>query len=78
MLRGKMNCYMTKVHSLLLGAGFMLALRERTVTHREGSQLDQIWTRNIAILNEKVAAPIDQMSEHCLIQIEMKAVIMER
>jgi len=43
----------------MVGAGFTPALKEGTMTHREGNHLDQFWTRNIAIINAIVAKPID-------------------
>ena len=42
------------------------------MTHRKGNQFDQMWTRNIAILNAIVADPIDQVSDHSLIKIVLK------
>ena len=41
-------------------------------THREGNQLDQLWTRNMTIANAIVADPIDQVSDHNLIRVEME------
>ena len=35
--------------------------------------LDQLWTRNLAITNAIVADPIDQVSDHCPIQVKMEA-----
>jgi hypothetical protein len=64
---------MTKVNAQLLGAGFTPALRDGTATHRNGNFLDQMWTRNIAITNAIVAHPIDQVSDHQLIQVKMEA-----
>ena len=63
---------MTKVNAQLLGAGFTPALRDGTATHRNGNFLDQMWTRNIAITNAIVAHPIDQVSDHRLIQVKME------
>ena len=48
----------------MIGAGLTPALREGTPTHREGNHLDQLWTRNIAIVNAVVAKPADQVSDH--------------
>ena len=53
-------------------------MRDRIATHRDGNQLDQLWTGNLDILNAIVAAPIDQVSDHSLIQVKMEAVITER
>ena len=66
------------MHTFLTLAGFTPALRERTKTHREGNQLDQLWTRNIAITNAIVAEPIDQVSDHGAIQVKMEAVFVQR
>ena len=41
------------------GAGFTPALREGSVTQREGNHIDQLWTRNVSIMNAIVASPID-------------------
>ena len=59
-------------------AGFTAALRQGMATHREGNQLDQLWTRNMTIANAIVADPIDQVSDHNLIWVEMEAVLVER
>ena len=48
------------------------------MTHKEGNQLDQLWTRNIRITNAVVADPISQVSDHCLIQVKMEAVLTRR
>ena len=37
-----------------------------------------MWTRNLGILNAIVAAPIDHVSDHSLIQVKMEAVIIDR
>ena len=69
---------MAKVHSQMVGAGFTPALIEDTATNREGNHLDQLCTRNIAITNAIVADPIDQVSDHCPIQVKMEAVFVQR
>ena len=56
---GDLNGQLNNMHTFLVLAGFTPALRERTKTHRDGNQLDQLWTRNIAITNAVVAEPID-------------------
>ena len=48
------------------------------MTHRGGNQLDQLWTRNLVIRNAIAADPIDQVSEHSLIRVEMEAVLIVR
>ena len=68
----------SKVNTHLHVAGFKPALIQGTPTHREGNQLDQIWTRNVAILNAIVADSIDQVSDHRLIQVRMEATLVER
>ena len=37
-----------------------------------------MWARNVAITNAIVARPIDQVSDHCLIQVKMEAVLVSR
>ena len=59
-------------------AGFTAALRQGMATHREGNQLDQLWTRNMTIANAIVANPIDLVSDHNLIRVELEAVLVER
>ena len=66
------------MHTFLTLAGFIPALRGKTPTHREGNQLDQMWARNLAITNAIVADPIDQVSDHYLIQVKMEATCVER
>ena len=66
------------MHTALVIAGFTAALRQGMATHREGNQLDQLWTRNMTIANAIVADPIDQVSDHNLIRVEMEAVLVER
>jgi hypothetical protein len=73
-----LNGQMTKMNAQLLGAGFTPALRDGTATHRNGNFLDQMWTRNIAITNAIVAHPIDQVSDHQLIQVRMEATLVNR
>jgi endonuclease/exonuclease/phosphatase (EEP) superfamily protein YafD len=73
-LGGDLNGQLNKLHTYLKQAGFTPALRERTPTHREGNQLDQLWVRNLTIVNAIVADPIDQVSDHNLIQVKMEAV----
>ena len=45
------------------------------MTHKEGNQLDQLWTRNLRVTNAVVADLIPQVSDHCLIQVKMEATI---
>ena len=66
------------MHTFLSAAGFTPALRAKTSTHREGNQLDQLWVRNLTILNAIVADPIDQVSDHNLIQVKVEAVCIQR
>ena len=37
-----------------------------------------MWARNIRITNAIIADPIDQVSDHCLIQVKMEAVLTSR
>ena len=37
-----------------------------------------MWTRNLGIVNAMLADPIDNVSDHCLIQVKMEAVFIER
>ena len=67
-----------KVNTSLLVAGFSPALIQGTPTHRDGHQLDQLWTRNLVIQNAIVADAIDQVSDHRLIQVRMEATLIER
>ena len=48
------------------------------MTYKEGNQLDQMWTRNIRVTNAVVADLIPDVSDHCLIQVKMKATITRR
>ena len=48
------------------------------MTHEGGNQLDQLWTRNIRVTNAVVAYPIADVSDHCLIQVRMEAVLTRR
>ena len=75
---GDVNGMFSRVNTHLQVAGFKPALIQGTPTHREGNQLDQIWTRNVAILNAIVADSIDQVSDHRLIQVRMEATLVER
>ena len=61
-----------------MGAGLIPALREGTITHREGNHLDQLWTRNIVIVNAVVAKPVDQVSDHSPILVTMEATAIQR
>ena len=61
------------MHTALTQAGFTPALSEGTATYKEGNQLDQLWTRNIRIINAVVAYPIPQVSDYCLIQVKLEA-----
>jgi hypothetical protein len=56
---GDVNGMFSKVKTYLLLAGFKPALIQGTPTHRDGHQLDQLWTRNLPILNAIVADAID-------------------
>ena len=62
----------------MIQAGFAPALKEGTATYKGGNQVDQMWTRNIRITNAVMAYPIDQVSDHCLIQVKMEAVLTRR
>ena len=75
---GDLNGQLNKLHTFLTMAGFTPALRAKTPTHREGNQLDQLWVRNLTIVNAIVADPIDQVSDHNLIQVKMEAVCVQR
>ena len=66
------------MHTFLTLPGFIPALRGKTPTHRDGNQLDQMWVRNLQITNAIVADPIDQVSDHNLIQVKMEATCVER
>ena len=46
------------MHTALTQAGFTPALKEGTATYKEGSHLDQLWTRNLRITN---AIVVDQI-----------------
>ena len=69
---------LNKMHTFLTAAGFTPVLRAKTPTHREGNQLDQLWVRNLTILNAILADPIDQVSDHNLIQVKVEAVCIQR
>ena len=56
---GDLNGQLKRLSTQLLALGFMPALRLGTPTHRDGNQLDQLWTRNMAIQNAIIAEPID-------------------
>ena len=56
---GDVNGMLNKVNTSLLVAGFSPALIQGTPTHRDGHQLDQLWTRNLVIQNAIVADAID-------------------
>ena len=75
---GDLNGQLSKLHTSLTSAGFTPALRAKTPTHRDGNQLDQMWVRNLQITNAIVADPIDQVSDHNLIQVKMEAVCISR
>ena len=75
---GDVNGMFSKVNTCLQAAGFKPALIQGTPTHTEGNKLDQIWTRNVAIINAIVADPLDQVSDHRLIQVRMEATLIER
>ena len=75
---GDLNGQLSKMHTFLTLAGFIPTLRGKTPTHRDGNQLDQMWARNLAITNAIVADPIDQVSDHYLIQVKMEATCVER
>ena len=78
LIGGDLNGQLNKMHTFLTMAGFTPALRTKTPTHREGNQLDQLWVRNLTIVNAIVADPIDQVSDHILIQLKMEAVCVQR
>ena len=75
---GDLNGQLKKVHTSLMLAGFTPSLREKTVTHREGNQLDQLWTRNLVILNAVVADNIEKVSDHSPILVTMEATLIQR
>ena len=75
---GDLNGQLRKVHTSLMLAGFTPALRERVATHMDGNQLDQMWVRNMTIRNALVGDPIDQVSDHYPIQVEMEATLVDR
>ena len=56
---GDLNGQLNRVSTHLLASGFIPALRQGTSTHRDGNQLDKLWTRNMAIYNAIIAEPID-------------------
>ena len=62
----------------MVGAGLIPALREVTVTHREGNHLDQLWTSNITITKVVVGKPVDQVSDHSPIMVTMEATAIQR
>ena len=66
------------MHTALTQAGFTPALREGTATYKEGNQLDQLWTRKIRVTNAVVEYPIPDVSDHCLIQVKLEAVLTQR
>ena len=69
---------MAKVQGQMRGAGFTPALREGIATHREGNHLDQLYTRNISIMNAIVASPIDHVSDNSPIMVKMEATFIQR
>ena len=78
MLGGDLNGQLGRLHTALTQAGFTPALRGGSITHKEGNQLDQMWARNIRITNAIVADRISQVSNHCQIQVKIKAVLTSR
>ena len=64
MLGGDLNGQLGRLHNALTQAGFTPAPRGGSVTHKEGNQLDQMWTRKIRITNAVVADPLGQVSDH--------------
>jgi hypothetical protein len=75
---GDLNGQLNRLNTHLLTAGFTPALRQGTPTHRDGNQLDQLWTRNVEIHNAVIAEPIDQVSDHFLIEVRLEATLIER
>ena len=69
---------MAKVQGQMRRAEFTPALRKGTTTHKEGNHLDQLWTRNISIMNAIVASPVDQLSDHSPIMVNMEATFIQR
>ena len=66
------------MHTFMTLAGFVPALRGKTPTDINGNHLDQLWVRNLSITNAIVADPIDQVSDHNLIQVKMEVVCISR
>ena len=75
---GDLNGQLQKVHTALMLASFSPALKAGTVTHREGNQLDQLWTRNVTILQDLVGDLVDQVSDHNPILVKLEATLIER
>ena len=75
---GDLNRQLNRLSTHLLASGFMPALRLGTPTRRDGNQLDQLWTRNMAIQNAIIAEPIYKVSDHFLIETSLEATLVER
>ena len=75
---GDLNGQLSRLITHLLAAGFTPALKQGTPTHRDGNMLDQLWTRNVEIHNAVIAEPIDQVSDHFLIEVSLEATLTER
>ena len=59
------------MHEALAKLGFGPALEPGTTTHKEGNHLDQLWVRNLEILNVAMADLNNDISDHHQIMVRI-------
>ena len=64
-LPGDINGQLSDLEDKLVGLNFIPGLNSGTSTHRDGNQLDGIWTRNLQVVNTLVSYEHDpEVTDH--------------
>ena len=67
---GDINGQMDNLNTKLTKIGFRTGLEQGTPTHRDGSMLDQVWARNLIIMNALISESQDpDVTDHSCIKI---------
>ena len=70
-LAGDLNGHVGMMNEALSKLGFTPALEPGTATHMAGNHLDQLWARNLEILNVALADRNDAISDHHQVMVRI-------
>ena len=70
-MAGDLNGHVNLLNNALVKLGFVPGLESGTMTHKGGNHLDQLWVRNLEVLNVALAERNDTISDHHQIMVRV-------